>query len=664
MRVQRLLLAAGFALALGACFDFEGALQDCRDRGDCRETEAPPLAAPKVVKVEPENRATSVDPDTFVAVEFDRPMREDSVKAELEPSVLLVTPQWEDGGVRVSFTPSATLAFSTQYNVFVEGTSLERGKLNRVGVGGFTTKDAPPPPVGPQLVSSRPALSATNVVLDAGLTLSFSAPVDSATFFALFQPPVALGTAEWNDTGEEVTYPSAAPYTEGETYSLTFGGKGINGIDIRDPRTLTFQTVGDQTPPVVESTTPPNGQVNVSPSATPSITFNEKMQAVTTGAISVSPDAGCNWTLNSEGRIATCGHTVPLRGDAGFTITVSTGARDFAGNQLGAPFQFGFVTGSVPDTTPPTVVSTNPLTAARGIRPDALISVTFSEPMDPAATQSAIAITAPSGRTPTGFTWNPAKTVLSFTVNPPPPADTQVDWQISATARDLANNQLGTSQLRNYRTWRLLSVTLPTDPRDGYVYKPNSGTATPYPQYDPAIVGVVPAGRYRAFFSFDLTPLRATNPLQVESATLTVYESTTGSGNPYATPKGPVVVDVVELGSGLTAASFDLPNDKTPPPPYFCLRQPGDTVPCYTVALTNQYVTAAAHKATIPAGWMAEEYGEWSGVSTSTQRYVTLRVYAAGDASSTTTSDYVRYGTAENATPTKRASLQVFYYAP
>src|SRR3989442_14832726 len=50
-----------------------------------------------------------------------------------------------------------------------------------------------------------------------------------------------------------------------------------------------------------------------------------------------------------------------------YTATMTTGARDLAGNALAAGFSWSFTTGATADTTAPTVSSTVPADAATGV---------------------------------------------------------------------------------------------------------------------------------------------------------------------------------------------------------------------------------------------------------------------------------------------------------
>lgn len=85
-------------------------------------------------------------------------------------------------------------------------------------------------------------------------------------------------------------------------------------------------------------------------------------------------------TYDAASKIATFTPTSPLSNSTGYTATITTGAKDVAGNALAVNKVFAFTTAA--DTTPPTVLSTSPANNATGVAITATVKVTFSEAMD------------------------------------------------------------------------------------------------------------------------------------------------------------------------------------------------------------------------------------------------------------------------------------------
>src|SRR5437016_2569350 len=65
-----------------------------------------------------------------------------------------------------------------------------------------------------------------------------------------------------------------------------------------------------------------------------------------------------------------------------YTATITTGAKDLAGNALASSFVWSFTTGAALDITPLTVISTDPANGATGVALNKKAAATFSEAMD------------------------------------------------------------------------------------------------------------------------------------------------------------------------------------------------------------------------------------------------------------------------------------------
>src|SRR5205814_1745689 len=107
-------------------------------------------------------------------------------------------------------------------------------------------------------------------------------------------------------------------------------------------------------------------------------------------------------TVSYAGVTATFTPAVNLAPLTAYTATVTTGAKDLAGNALAADFGWTFTTGATPDTTAPTVSVTVPANAATSVPINQTINATFSEAMDPLTISTAsLKLTGPGGTTVT-----------------------------------------------------------------------------------------------------------------------------------------------------------------------------------------------------------------------------------------------------------------------
>jgi Bacterial Ig-like domain len=109
--------------------------------------------------------------------------------------------------------------------------------------------------------------------------------------------------------------------------------------------------------------------------------------------------------LFPPGSVAIFAPTSALAANTTYVATITTGVQNLAAPpaSLAANFTWSFTTGAAPVTTPPTVISTNPLNNATGVPTNQAVSATFSKPMDPATINSTnFTVTATGGATVAG----------------------------------------------------------------------------------------------------------------------------------------------------------------------------------------------------------------------------------------------------------------------
>ena len=161
-------------------------------------------------------------------------------------------------------------------------------------------------------------------------------------------------------------------------------------------------------------------------------------------------------TVTYAGVTATFKPTLALAPNTVYTATITTGAKDVAGNALASDFVWSFTTGAAPDTTAPTVTLTVPANAATGVAINQKIAATFSEEMNP-STISTTTFTLKQGTTPVAGTVTYAGTTATFAPSSNLAANTTYTATITTGAKDLAGNPLqvtlpGALQPRSPRT--------------------------------------------------------------------------------------------------------------------------------------------------------------------------------------------------------------------
>ncbi len=149
-------------------------------------------------------------------------------------------------------------------------------------------------------------------------------------------------------------------------------------------------------------------------------------------------------TYNAGTNTATFTPTSPLANNTGYTATITTGAKDVAGNALAANKVFAFTT--IPDTTPPTIIATSPVNDSTGVAVSSVVTVTFSEAMDSASVVAAgtftLKVTATSAAKAGTVTYNTATHVATFTPSTPLSTSTGYTATVTTAAKDVAGNAL------------------------------------------------------------------------------------------------------------------------------------------------------------------------------------------------------------------------------
>ncbi|AWR85636.1 Ig-like domain-containing protein [Meiothermus taiwanensis] len=425
---------------------------------------------------------------------------------------------------------------------------LKSAKTNEVAATPFEPDRTPP-----QIVSTVPANGATLVAPDSNLQINFSETMDVGTVTVTIDPSFDLGDPTWNPGNTQVSFDPATSLDSETTYTVTVEGKDPAGNALVGSKTFSFTTVGS--PPTVSSTAPANGDTNIPVNTDITFSFSEAMdRASVEGAFSSSPAITCAWSWTSDSRLATCNPPSNLSFNTNYSVTLGTGARDQAGNPMSAPYNFSFTTASAPDTTPPTVTAHVPANEATGIARNTNIEVTFSEPMDKASTQTAFQITSPAGVTGT-FSW-PSSNRMVFNPSSDFAYGTNVTWQVTTAAKDLAGNTLAATVTRTFRVIRQKTVDLLSQAAlDGDVY--NTGAVNTTSSL--LSVGDTTDNTYvRSFLSFDLSPLVTDGATFINSATLYALQGP-DFGNPYTDLGGSVRAESVYYGPSLDTADFETP---------------------------------------------------------------------------------------------------------
>jgi uncharacterized protein (TIGR03437 family) len=342
----------------------------------------------------------------------------------------------------------------------LSGRALASGGAVSIDTGGGTSATVPVAPTAPTVTSTVPANGAVGVAIGNKLSAVFSTVMNPATItastFTLTQGTTPVSGAV-TYAGTTATFGPAgtlAPNTK-FTATITTGAKDAAGNALASNYVWSFTTgaTPDTTPPTVISTVPANGASGVPSGSKITATFSKAMDPLSITASTftlmqgTTPVAGA---VTYVGNTATFAPALALGFPNSFTATITTGAKDLAGNTLASNYVWLFTTGA-PDTTPPTVLSTVPVTGATGVTIGSNLSAIFSKPMDP-LTISTATFTLQQGAIAVFGTVTYSGTTATFAPLNGLAAGTAYTATIATGAKDLAGNALASPFVWNFTT--------------------------------------------------------------------------------------------------------------------------------------------------------------------------------------------------------------------
>ena len=312
-------------------------------------------------------------------------------------------------GTSATFTPSNLLTLNLNYTCTIKGgvSGVKDSAGNHmVNDYVFAFKvGAPADITAPTVSITSPTNTAVAVPLNRIINVGFSEEMD----------PAAISTASFsmketvsgnNTPGSAVLVGTSLTFTpaileSNTSYTCTIKG-GAGGVrDLAENVMVndfifTFQTgaTRDTTAPVLVLTGASDGDINLPINRSVTATFNEPMDPATLA----SPATGFTLTefgsivpipgvVTYSGTTATFTPNSNLNPNTRYTSTITTEARDLAGNALATgtrqnPWSWTTSPTAIIDIIAPTVTSTNPVNQAINIAIDKKINATFSEEMN------------------------------------------------------------------------------------------------------------------------------------------------------------------------------------------------------------------------------------------------------------------------------------------
>ncbi len=423
--------------------------------------------APTVTSVAPANGATGVGLNAELRVRFSEPINPVTVDATtvtlrnpsgaLQPCTIAFSAQNQ----QVRIVPHAPLAANTEHTVTITGVTdiagnpvVSRTTTFTTGVGADVTR--------PGVVGTTPVLGTSGVAVNTVVEVAFSEPVDPVTVTAqsVRLSDATLGgdvaaTLHVDASGLRAVLTPTAPLAVGRSYYLYVGYYAPIEDVAGNPLVALqgyFNTAfgADTTAPTVVGIAPSQGATGVATNVPVLVRLSEAIGPLSVTAAAVTLRQGATPVVstvqledgNQQIRMVP---TAPLAAGTSYTVRVA-GLRDVAGNSQAAAVTSSFTTGPGADLVAPTVVATTPSSGATNVPRNAVVTVQFSEAMNP------LTITADSLRlhdTTTGVqvaatvTLDASRTTVTLTPTGLLGAGVTYRAQFYRTVEDAAGNPAG-----------------------------------------------------------------------------------------------------------------------------------------------------------------------------------------------------------------------------
>lgn len=430
-------------------------------------TQAAP--APTVMSTSPASGAANVAVGTTVTATFSTAMNASTITASTftlsgSGGAVTGTVSYDSAGNTATFTPSAPLAYNTQYTATITTAAQDSAGTGLAAneTWNFTTVAAPAPTV----TAEAPASGAANVDIGASVTATFSEAMQASTLtsstFTLASSGGAVSGSVAYDAGSDTatfTPSSSLSYATTYTATITTGATASNGATLATGFTWQFTTEAAPAAPQVTSTTPASGATSVAINTVVTAVFNQAMNPSSISATSFTLKAqgggsvAGSVTYSAANQAATFTPSANLSYGTTYTATLTTSITSASGQALAANYTWSFATPAAP-----TVLSTTPANGATSVAATTDVTATFSMAMN-AATLTTGTFTLSGGGGPVAgmVSYAAASDTATFT----PSASLAYNTVYTATITTGAQNPGGVGLASNYQ-WSFTTEAAPS----------------------------------------------------------------------------------------------------------------------------------------------------------------------------------------------------------
>lgn len=457
----------------------------CAKEGPVDPSAANSLADASISATIPADLADTVVINPVVAVTFKSTVNPTDVSAStitLTDGTTTVQGSVSVSGSTATFTPLADLKADTKYIATVK-TTLKSGSVEGKGdhkEHSWTFKTGKNRRANaPTVVSVLPLNSATSVAIAFQPTITFSEEMKESNIKSTsitFTQGTTKIEGKVTYSGKIATFKPTSNLVANKVYTgtVSFGEKDYDDNDddndddedddsddnkLSGNFTWSFTTgvgVADVTAPTVTTVVPANNATSIAITSKPAVTFSEAMNAATITSTTFTLKQGTTavaGTVTYTGNVATFTPTASLTAGVVYTGTLTTGAKDVAGNALAANYTWSFITATdvIVDTTAPTVLTIVPASGAASIALSSKVTAAFSEAMT-ASTISSTTFTVKQGTTAVAGTVAYSGTTATFTPSGALVAGLVYTATITTGAKDAAGNAIAAAKTWSFTT--------------------------------------------------------------------------------------------------------------------------------------------------------------------------------------------------------------------
>jgi hypothetical protein len=364
----------------------------------------------------PTDQQNNVATDTAIEMFFSRNVLSTSVTGRVTVSSgsVNISGSLTVNENRIIFTPDNALAWGSQISVsLAEGIKDSEGfaiELPRT----FTFRTAIP---AFSATSAQPADGSTGLPVTQTTEITFSNPVNTDSLAYSYLPLPSGGvSATWSNGNRTLSLAPVNRLAHSQFYQITINTdtRDVYGSNLQSAYSTGF-TTRPAVNPVVTSTVPVAGSLNVMPDQPAQLTFSKAMQrAATQNAITLNPAAagGMSFSWSENDTVLAVNFSQPLANGVSYQLKVTSVAVDTEDLALVSDFLLSFST-----TAKPAVLITKSLPASGsvGVLISSPVKVEFSKSMNTGSAESAFRLikTADQSEVSGSFSWN--GNIMTFT---------------------------------------------------------------------------------------------------------------------------------------------------------------------------------------------------------------------------------------------------------